>query len=127
LHHDQAPIPALERGQQVKQHRNGHVVGQIGHDRGRRRGQLSDLQSVAGDHGEPSRSVGRALRNGSRKPGGEHGVDLHRHHAGTDLEQAEGQRSESRTDLQDGVLGAHAGRGDDPPDGVGVGDEVLST
>ena len=67
------------------------------------------------------RPIGHRRRQGARQPR----IDLHSDNTGADLEQTKGQRAQSGSDLQDDVLSADARGDDDPPYGVGVGDEVL--
>jgi hypothetical protein len=62
-------------------------------------------------------------RGGQR--GGEHRVDLDRHHPGAHGEQPEGQRAEPGTHLHHDVVRPQVRRLDDPPHRVGVDDEVL--
>jgi hypothetical protein len=53
-------------------------------------------------------------------------VELHRYEPPAAVGQAQGQRSESRADLQDLVVGLNASRFDDAVAQVGVDEEVLT-
>ena len=66
------------------------------------------------------------LRDGVREGRGQGRVDLDRGDVGDLGQQREGQRAETRTDLDDDVVGPDAGQPHDPPDRVGVDDEVLA-
>ena len=56
---------------------------------------------------------------------GEPGVDLQGHDPPDDRQEGEGQRAQPGADLDDGVVGAHAGDAHDAAHGVAVDDEVL--
>ena len=62
LHQDQRPVQRGQQLQQVQQHRDGDVVGQVGDQRGRRRpGQLGDRAAR-----RRSTTVSRSARSGRR-------------------------------------------------------------
>jgi hypothetical protein len=80
-----------------------------------------DAQRVGLDDREAVGEIGPAGGHGLRQQGREPRVDLHGHDAVDRRQQAQRQRAEARTDLQDDVLGA-----DDAADRVGVVQEVLA-
>ena len=126
LHHHQPALQRRQQGQQVDQHRDRDVVGQVGDQRGRRRtGDLLDAHRV-GQHDLEAVGVVRCVRrDGGGQPVGEERVDLDRHHAPRDVEEGQGQRAEAGADLDDDVVAGDAGLAHDPAHGVGVDDEVL--
>ena len=122
----------------MQQHRYRHVVGQVGHQGGRRARprsvvvgqacsrQFDDVQGVGDDEVEPVSSLGHALTDGSRQLLGEQLVDLDRHHGRPRLQQAEGEGSQPGADLNDSIVRIDSGQRDDTAHGVGVVDEVLT-
>ena len=132
-HHEDA-ADRRELLQQVQQHRDRDVVGQV-RDQGRRGGDTCLGQIRCGE-GEcvmvDDRDVvgaGRGeLRDGAGKPCGEPLVELHGGHPACSadlLQQGEGQGAQPRADLDDVVVGGQLGGRDDAPDRVRVDDEVL--
>ena len=112
------------REQQGGPHRD--VVGQVGDERGRRRAwQRRDAQRVRLHHQERVRAVRKPFGHRGGKALSEHRVDLDGGDPG-DLQEAEGQRSQSRPDLEDDVVRADLGGRDDASHRVGVDDEVLA-
>ena len=110
----------------MDQDRHRDVVGQVGDQSGRRRARdLLDPHRVAQHDLEGVDVVRGALGDRRRQPPRQQRVDLDGHHARCDLEQSQGERAESRADLDDHVVVADAGVADDAADGVGVDDEVL--
>ena len=79
LHHDQPAADGGEAGQQVQQHRDGHVVGQIRHQGGRLGGQLLHAHGVLLEHGQPPGPLGAQALHRVRQLRRQRGVDLHRH------------------------------------------------
>ena len=126
LHHHQPPLERGQQRQQVQQHRDRDVVGQVGDERGgRRTGDGGDPQRVGRHHLEAVRLRRRALRDRRREGRGQHRVDLDGHHSRGDVQQGEGQRAEAGPDLEDHVVGTDAGVAHDPAHRVGVDHEVL--
>jgi len=127
LHHHQ-PVP--QRGQQrhqVEEHRDGDVVGQVGNQGGRRRpGHRLDPQRVRQHDLEVVCLLGGVRRDRLGQQLRELVVELDRHHPAGHLEQGQRQRPETRTDLQDDVVGTDTGLPHDPPDRVGIDHEVLT-
>ena len=112
-----SPAPVRSEGssvQQVQQHRHGDVVGQVRHQRGRRRdraGRRSTAQRVGGDDLE---AVGRASGACSatvaaaRRPA--RGSISTAMTAAAAVEQRQGQRPEPGPDLEHDVVGARRRR-----------------
>ena len=116
-------------GQEVEQHRYCHVVGEVGDEGGRcddrQLGQLGK-RVIGGDHRQPVARRRHVVGDGARQGGGQHGVDLHGNHPRPGLQQPEGERPQTGTDLQHRLLRpVDVGKPDDPAHGVGVDDEVL--
>ena len=104
LHHHQAVLQRGQQREQVQQHRHRDVVGQVGHQRGRRRaGEVGDLQRISEYDAHPVGLLRSELRDRARERRGEHGVDLDRGHRGAGLEQGQRERAEPGTDLDDDV------------------------
>ena len=76
-------------------------------------------------------TVSRSARSGRRaatvtgQQVGQPRVDLDGHDAGRRRQQPQGQRAQPGPDLEDDVVGPEAGGAHDPPDRVGVVQEVL--
>ncbi|MDQ1286532.1 MAG: hypothetical protein QG622_97 [Actinomycetota bacterium] len=60
------------------------------------------------------------------KSTGQNRINLHGNDPPGDGEETERERTQARADLQDDVAGVHTCRANNPPDGVGVDDEVLA-
>ena len=122
LHEHQTALQRRHRLQQLQHDRHGDVVGQIGHESGRRARDL-DPQRVAGDHGQGG--LAEPLGDGTRQCRSENGVDLDGRHRVPGVEQAQCQRTESRPDLEDVLAGQQIRGAHDAPDRVRVVQEVL--
>ena len=114
--------------QHVQQHRHGDVVGEVGDQRGRRRGRAARATCIASVCTSAKRSARSRHpgRDGRGQRGGEHVVDLDGDDPVGGLQQRQGQRPEPGADLHDDVVGAYLGGAHDPADRVGVDDEVLA-
>src|SRR5262245_19427124 len=66
------------------------------------------------------------LGDGLRKLAGQHRIDLDSGHSGAPVEQGQGQRTETGTDLEDVVMPIDTGGRNDAPNGVRVVDEILA-
>ncbi len=128
LHHHQPVTQRRQQGHQVQQHRHGDVVGQVGHQRGRRRDpgtsgpagrrRATTSKRSAWPGARSAMVAGSAAASTGSTSIGHDPVDR--------LQQGQGQRAQAGADLDDHVVGADARRADDAPDGVGVDDEVLA-
>ena len=104
LHHHQAVLERGQQGEQVQQHRHRHVVGQVGDQRGRRRaGDRGDPHGVRLDHLEPVGVRRGPVGDRGGQGAGQRRVDLDRDHPRGHVEQAQGERAETGTDLEDDV------------------------
>ncbi len=128
LHHHHHGADRRELGQQVQQRGHGDVVGQVGHHRGRQLGQVGplDAEDVLVEHRQPVDLAVRVLGDGLGQALRQDGIDLDGGHRRAAVQQRQRQRAEAGPDLEDVVMLLTAGRGNDPADGVGVVDEVLS-
>jgi hypothetical protein len=70
LHHHQTVAQLRQLGQQMQHHRDAHVVGQVGHQRGRPRVQFGPAQvkGVAGVDGQLAGVLRDVLFDGRREP-----------------------------------------------------------
>jgi len=120
----------------MQDHRHGHVVRQVGDQRGRirrsdpvrvgeREAIGGDAQGVGCDHIQRLVASRRVGAHGGRQQRRQSRVDLHRRDGGHGIDQSEGERAQARTDLQHMVGGTQVGRGDDPAHRIAVVHEVL--
>ena len=127
LDQDQRPVEGREELEQGQQHRHGDVVRQVGDQRRRRRaGQLGQPERVGLHDREPVGEVRGAGGHRHRQLGGQARIDLDGDHARGGRQQPEGQRAEAGPDLEDDVVRAQLRGAHDPPDRVGVVQEVLA-
>ena len=126
----------------MQQHGHGHVVRQVRHERiglvltavgriGRGFGgvlrfwQRRDAEGIGVDQLERRVTAGEPVDR-ARQLLRKQFVDLDRGDGVTGFEQAEGERTESRTDFDDARVLFETGGGDDRAHGIGVDDEVLA-
>ena len=112
----------------MQQRGNGDVVRQVGDQSSRLVGKLTtgQVQDVAVEHRQPVDLAVGVLRDSDRQLAGQHGIDLHRGHARSAIEQSQGQRSQAWADLQNVVMPVDTGRRNYPTNSVGVVDEILA-
>ena len=107
---------------------HGDVVRQVGHQGGGLIGEVStpDTEDVAVEHRQPVDLAVRVLGDRFREPFSQHRVDFDGGDVRAAIKQGQGQRSQSRADLQNVVgLGDTRG-GHDAPQRISIVDEVLS-
>ncbi len=118
-------------GEQAQQDGHSNVVRQIRHQRGRvlGRGQVAggqgepvrrDQQGVLGDHLQRSRVPGCVCTDRVRQQLGEPWVDLDRGDRRGDVEQAQGERAETRPDLEHMIGGPEISGSHDAPHRVAI-------
>ena len=95
---------ARELRKQVQKHRNSHVIWQVRNQSVRSARQLGDLQSVHKHHVDIVRLLGAELLNRVRKLLSQRRVNLNRNHVLRSIQDAEGQRTQARADLQHRLL-----------------------
>ena len=116
----------------MQQHRHRDVVGQVGHQRcGHWCANIvdvltGDLQRILHDQPQLVGVVGGAPDKRGGKLSGKAWVDLHGRDVLHRIDQREGQRPQTRANLQHMILGGYLCGGNDPADGVGIMNEVLT-
>ena len=95
---------ARELSEQVQEHRHRHVVGQVRYQGVRGAGKLGHLQRIHQHHIDITRLLGTELLNGVRELPSQRRVDLHRDHVLRRVQNTEGQRAQTRADLQHRLL-----------------------
>ena len=116
----------------MQQHRHRDVVGQISHQRcGHWCANIvdvltGDLQRILNDQPQLVGVVGSAPGKREGKLRGKARVDLHGRDVLHRIDQREGQRPQTRANLQYMILGGYLCGGNDPADGVGIMNEVLT-
>ena len=109
--------------EKVGDERRGDVVGEVGDQRpgaGAEQGVPVEAQGIPFDHPGPGR-LGEGPQDRQHAP-----VELDGEDVCSRLEQGQGEAAEAGADLHHAVPGPDAGEAGDPPDGVGVDDEVLT-
>ncbi|MCY1241296.1 hypothetical protein D9M72_541890 [compost metagenome] len=112
--------------QEMEHYRHRHVVREVCHEGGRFHGQFSDLHGIRQHQMEILGGAGPPLLHSARELGGEDRIDFDGDHGLCGVQQSQRQRTQSRTDLQDGLIGVDVRGGHDPADGIAVDDEVLA-
>ena len=116
----------------MQQHRYRDVVGQISHQRcGHWCANIvdvlsGDLQRILHDQPQLVGMVGGAPGKRGGKLRGKAWVDLHGRDVLHRIDQREGQRPQTWAHLQHMILGSYLCGGNDPADGVGIMNEVLT-
>ena len=104
LDHHQGVTDTRELRKQVQKHRNRHVIGQVRHQSIRSARQLGDLQCIHKHHVNIARLLGAELLNRVRKLLRQRRVNLNRNHILRSIQDAEGQRTQTRANLQHRLL-----------------------
>ena len=121
LHHDEEALDQGHVVQQVGDDRGGRVVRQVGHDHRRPAVQQRGPVELAGVAGH---DLGR--RHGLAEHLDQAVVELDRGDPRARLQQGEGERAQPGADLDDVVTGPDISQPRDAPDGVRIDDEVLT-
>ena len=112
----------------MQQRGHGHVVGQVGDQRGRLilHVALREVQDVVVQDREPADLAVRVLGDGLRQLTSQYRVDLDGGHTRPAVQQRQRQRPEAGTDLENVVVAVDPGCRHDPANGIGVMNEVLA-
>ena len=103
----------------------GHVVGQVGHQVPRPGAPLGHQRRQVEGQRVPLDDLDADGLDHRAQHGDQVAIGLHRHHRGPRLGQGQRQRPQARPDLEHTRVCGDAGETGDPPDRVGVSDEVL--
>src|SRR5699024_8807584 len=110
LIHYQKPTQARQQYQQVQQDEDGHVVGQVDHERrGFRSWQLGDPHGVVEHDGESVGQAGGAVGDRVGEGFSQYRVDPDRGHVAYVREQGKGEGPQARADLDDDVVDGDTG------------------